>query len=353
MDRSNVFGKWTAARRVWRLLAAPLAALAAMTATEVSAQENACDFFKNKTVELSVPFEAGGGFDVYARMVAKFMGDQLGAAHMIVRNEPGAGGLLGTNQTWKAEPDGLRIQLAFTGGMVTAELGGAAGVGFKSNEFSWIGRITGEPDVIVKAPESTLANADDLKKLAGERKVRIGSTGVGAGNYIEARLIAKVFGLDADIITGFSGAPEVYTSMARNELDLFTASLSGVQVAKKAGTADYLFVFSDKGIPELPDVKPLSDVVDQQYLPLVKAHSDVIAGGRALAAPPGMAPDRLQCLRDAFDRTMASDRLKAESRQLNRPVEPLSGEEVAALIAGVTKNPLPEYMELLKSSFGK
>lgn len=53
----------------------------------------------------------------------------------------------------------------------------------------------------------------------------------------------------------------------------------------------------------MPKIKPLSEVVDAQYLPLVKAHSDVIAGGRALAAPPGMTPERLQCLRDAFDRT--------------------------------------------------
>jgi len=349
MDKSKAFRKCASPRRMWRIC---VAALATVAATQVAAQDSACDFFKGKTVELSVPFEAGGGFDIYARMVAKFMAGELGAAHMIVRNEPGAGGLLGTNQTWKAEPDGLRIQLAFTGGMITAELGGAAGVGFRSNEFSWIGRITGEPDVIVKAPESALRDADGLKELSAERKIRIGSTGVGAGNYIEARLIAEIFDLDADIITGFSGAPEVYTSLARNELDLFTASLSGVQVAKKAGTADYLFVFSDKGIADMPEIKPLSEVVDAQYLPLVKAHSDVIAGGRALAAPPGMTPERLQCLRDAFDRTMVSEGLQAESRQLNRPVEPLSGDEMAALVAGVTKDPLPEYMELLKSSFG-
>lgn len=189
MDKSKVFRKWASPRRMWRMC---VAALATVAATQVAAQDSACDFFKGKTVELSVPFEAGGGFDIYARMVAKFMAGELGAAHMIVRNEPGAGGLLGTNQTWEAEPDGLRIQLAFTGGMITAELGGAAGVGFRSNEFSWIGRITGEPDVIVKAPESALRDADDLKELSAERKIRIGSTGVGAGNYIEARLIAEI-----------------------------------------------------------------------------------------------------------------------------------------------------------------
>ena len=68
------------------------------------------------------------------------------------------------------------------------------------------------------------------------------------------------------------------------------------------------------------DLKPLSDVVDPKYVPLIKAQEAVVAAGRALAGPPKVPEDRLKCLRDAFDRTMASDKLKEESRKLNRPV---------------------------------
>lgn len=91
--------KATMRKRLPLLLALPTAmSLAGGLSSAAHAAEN-CAFFKNKTVELVVPFSPGGGFDVYGRMVAKYMGPELGAANMIVRNQPGAGGLLGTNHT--------------------------------------------------------------------------------------------------------------------------------------------------------------------------------------------------------------------------------------------------------------
>ncbi|QJP14778.1 hypothetical protein G3545_14665 [Starkeya sp. ORNL1] len=338
-----------------RRFALPLvASLAVVTGAAGNAQaDDACAFFKNKTVELIVPFSPGGGFDVYGRMVAKFMGGELGAANMIVRNQPGAGGLLGTNQTWKAKPDGLRIQLMSASGMVTSELGGADGVEFKSGEFSWIGRVSGEPDVIATSPGSPVKTVEDLKKLGTERKVRIGSSGVGDIDYIEASLLTKVLELNADVITGFSGAPEVYASLGRGELDLFSSSLSAAQVAEKAGTARILWAYGTGDIPGEMNVKSLSDVVDAKHAPMVKAQSDVVAAGRSLAGPPKIPEDRLKCLRDAFDRTMASAPLLEESKKLNRPVAPLSGQQIAGLIRGVTEGAPKDYLELLRKSYGK
>ena len=339
-------------RRSLRLFALPLvASLAVVTGAAGNAKaDDACAFFKNKTVELIVPFSPGGGFDVYGRMVAKYMGDELGAATMIVRNQPGAGGLLGTNQTWKAKPDGLHIQLMSVSGMITSELGGADGVGFKSGEFSWIGRVTGEPDVIAASPGSTFKTVDDLKKLVAERKLRIGSSGVGDIDYIEARLL-DLIGMKGDVITGFSGAPEVYGSLGRGELDLFSTSLTGALVAEKAQTARLLWVFGTQPIAGRSDIKPLSEVVDPKYLALIKAQEAVVAAGRALAGPPKIPEDRLKCLRDAFDRTLASDKLKQESQRLNRPVSPLNGQDMTALVHSVTDAAPQEYLDLLRKSY--
>ncbi|SON53880.1 Tripartite tricarboxylate transporter family receptor [Hartmannibacter diazotrophicus] len=340
--------------KVARRAALPmLLPLAIATATPGMAQDGAaCPFFKDKTVELIVPFSAGGGFDTYGRMVAKHMGTHLGAANMIVRNEPGAGGLLATNKTWTAEPDGLRIQLMSASGMMTAELGGAPGVQFKSGEFSWIGRVSGEPDVIVTSPGGPISTPDDLAKISGERKVRIGSSGVGDIDYVEATLETKVFGLNSDVITGFSGAPEVYSSLARGELDLFTSSLSAAMAAKKADSAKLLWVFGKEPLEGMPDVKPIATVVPKEYVSLVNAHSGVVAASRSLAGPPGIPADRLECLRDAFDETMASDELKAESKTLNRPVSPMSGAEIDSMIKDVMNNAPESYVDILKSSYG-
>lgn len=341
--------------RALRILGLPLMAPLAIAALASSGAQAAdsCEFYKGKTVELIVPFSAGGGFDAYGRLVAKYMAGELGAANMIVRNQPGAGGLLATNQTWKAKADGLKIQLMSVSGMITSELGGADGVGFKSGEFSWIGRVSGEPDVVATSPEGPIKSLDDVKKVAAERKIRIGSSGVGDIDYIEAGLLAKMLGVESEVVTGFSGAPEVYASLGRNELDFFSSSLSGAEAAEKAGTARILWSYDTESIPGRPAIKPLSEVLDAKFLPLIKAQAAVVAAGRALAGPPKVPEDRLQCLRGAFDRAMASEKLLDEAKKINRPVAPLTGQKMTELVRSVTDDAPKEYLELLHKSYAQ
>ncbi len=341
MSRTSIFS---------RLLSA---SIAIMIASSASAQmDKTCAFFENETVELVIPFSAGGGFDVYGRMVAKYMGPQLGAASMIVRNQPGAGGLLATNQTWTEKPDGLKLQLIAVSGMLAAELGDAPGVRFKTNEFSWVGRVSGEPDVVATNPGGTIKTVDDAQKLGAERAVRIGSTGLGSPQYISAKLLETVIETNANVITGFSGSPEVYASLGRGELDLFSSSLSAADAAEKAQTGQTIWLLGTEAVAGRPEIRPISEMVDAKFLPLIKAHASAVAAGRAIAAPPGLSEDRLKCLRDVFDRTISSPEFLAESRQLNRPVEPLSGAAVADLVRGASEAQ-KEYLDLLRSSFAQ
>lgn len=348
---SRINGRTPASKRgiVSKLALAAVSSLAMLASA--SAQE-ACDFFKNKTVQLVVPFSTGGGFDIYGRMVAKYMGPELGASAMIVLNQPGAGGLLATNKMWVAKPDGLTIELTSTSGMITSELGGAEGANFKSNEFSWIGRVSGEPDVIATAPSGSIKTVDDLRALGSDRKIRIGSSGMGDIDYIEATLLTEVLGLNSEIITGFEGAPEVYASLGRGEIDLFTSSQSAGFQAEKAETGKITWVLSTEKTADMPDVPAIVDFVGPDKVSLIKAQADVVAAGRSLAGPPGMAEDRLACLRDAFDRTVANPDLIAESQQLKRPLAPLTGQQVADLVRGVTADAPAEYVEIVRKSFG-
>ncbi|MFK8252301.1 Bug family tripartite tricarboxylate transporter substrate binding protein [Ancylobacter terrae] len=340
-------------RGLTKLALPVLLPLAVSALASGAARAENCDFYKGKTVEMIVPFSAGGGFDTYGRLVAKYMGPELGAANMIVRNQPGAGGLLATNQTAKSKPDGLKIQLMSVSGMITGELGGADGVNFKSGDFSWIGRISGEPDVIATSPASPINTIADVKKIAGERKIRIGSSGIGDIDYIEAGLLAKMLGVETDVVTGFSGAPEVYASLGRNEVDFFSSSLSAGEAAEKAATARILWTFDTEPVPGKPQIKPLSEIVDAKFIPLIKAQAAVVAAGRAVAGPPNLPADRLKCLRDAFDRALASPALLEESKKINRPVAPLNGQQITDLVRGVTNDAPKEYLEILHKSYGK
>lgn len=323
----------------------------AVIAAPAMAQTADCSFFEGKTVELIVPFNPGGGFDSYGRMVANHMGSKLGAENMIVRNQPGAGGLLATNQTWVAEPDGLLVQLMSTSGMLTAELGGADGVSFESGGFSWIGRVSGEPDVIAAGPNSEIKTIDDLRAISADRKVRIGSSGLGDIDYIEAELLTSVFDLESNIIVGFSGAPEVYASLARGELDLFSSSYSAALQAQSAESAKIMWLFDTEADPDFPDLTPIGSYLEGDDLALVSAHADLVAGGRALAGPPGVPAERLACLREAFDQTLEDPAFLAESEASNRPVAPISGAELAEMISGLTENAPQAYVDLLRKSY--
>ncbi len=161
---------------------------------EASAQSaGGCGFFKGKTVELVIPFSAGGGFDVYGRMVAKYMGDELrGGAHD--RAQP-AGRRRSARDQPDLERDARRVADPARIGQRHDRRripGGAAGVAFNINGFSWIGRVSGEPDVIATGPDSTIKEPCGHQ---GDRRDRArcasAPPGIGSPQYVGSRLLAN------------------------------------------------------------------------------------------------------------------------------------------------------------------
>lgn len=335
----------------YRYLAAACSAAALSVTASAAAAQTDCSFFSGQTVELVVPFNPGGGFDLYGRMVAAHMGPKLGAESMIVRNQPGAGGLLATNQIWNAPADGLLIQVMNASGMIASELGGAPGVAYESAGFSWIGRITEEPDVVTVGFDSEIDSIEALQALSAERPVRIGSTGLGDDDYISAQIMTMIFDLNSEIIVGFSGAPEVYASLARGEIDIFSSSYGSASRAQTSESAKILWLFEAEPDEDFPDYPAIGEFLEGDNLALVKASADVGFGSRALAGPPGMSADRLQCLRDAFDATMTDPAFLADAIARNLPVGPYSGEGLAEVIAGLMENPPAAYIEILRESY--
>jgi len=332
---------------------ATVAGLMLVSATPQAAQaQDGCEFFAGRTVELVVPFNPGGGYDLYGRMVAAHMGDKLGAENMIVINRPGAGGTLATNQTWTAAPDGLLIQLTNTSGMLTSELGGAPGVRYESAGFSWIGRVTSEADAISVGIDNSIGSLEDIRTAAAERTLRFGSTGIGADNYLGAQIISKVLDVEAEIVVGFAGGQEVFASMARGEVDFFISTFGSARRAEDAGSVRIIGLLAAEPNPSHPDIEVLGALVeDAGDKALAGAFSDVGFGGRSLAAPPGMAEDRLQCLRDAYEATIADPDFLADTVERGLPITPVDGATLAAVIGNLMANPPQDFVELLREAY--
>src|ERR1700681_2357943 len=152
---------------------AAVAVLAALSAATAFAQSPA-DFYKGRNVDMQIGYSAGGGYDLYARMIARHLGKHIpGNPTVVPRNMEGAGSLRLANWLYTAAPkDGTAIG-ATSRGMAFDPLLGATGAQFDASKFNWIGSANDEVSVCVATDRSGITRFDDLytKQLA------IGSTG--------------------------------------------------------------------------------------------------------------------------------------------------------------------------------
>ena len=304
---------------------------------------------KGKTVELVVPYATGGGYDIYARAIAKPVEDALEAT-VIVQNEPGAGGLLATNKTAVANPDGTRIQIVNELGALSAELAGADGVRYDSTKSTWLARVTDEPDVLVSRSDGGPA---DLTSLASATDARMVAIGPGSNTYIDALVVSEVIGLKNDVVVGFEGAPETLTSLLRGEADLFASSLSSLQAQINSKTVQPVAVFGDERYQPMSDVPTLSELpgLNDDQKSLLTAHGALLSTGRAIMGPPGMSDALTDCLRNALQSVLTDESFAKSMAAQDRPVGYLNGAELSTLIAKVVDETPDSYREILEESY--
>jgi tripartite-type tricarboxylate transporter receptor subunit TctC len=160
------------------------------------------EHFKGKTVTYIVATSAGGGYDLYGRLVAEYMQRYLPGSTFVVRNLPGAGHLVGTNTIFASRPDGLTIG-TFNTGLIYNQLVGLPGVKFDLTKMSWIGKATAEPRVLVIAQQSPIKTFADLR--ASPIPITFATSGIGSANYVETTMLTNALKLPARVVTGYKG----------------------------------------------------------------------------------------------------------------------------------------------------
>lgn len=305
--------------------------------------------FEGEMIDFVVPYEPGGGYDTYARSLAPYLGECLGA-EVVVRNEPGASGLRATITTANAEPDGKRIQITNTVGLVAAQLAEAESMTFDLNDLSWLGRLAAPASVVIVSNDSPFQSFDDILNAA--EPVRFVAQGPGSGDYINTNLLAAAYEIPSDVITGFSGAPEARTSVIAGDADAFVSPVDSSFGAIEAGDVRPVVTVGKERDPLLPDVPTVSDTPPESEEGQ-EALDNLIAfleTGRSVVAPPGMDEERLAALREGMACALADEALLKEFEAQDRPLNPLGGEETAELVAGVLDAP-DEFRALVRESF--
>lgn len=306
---------------------------------------------EGETIKLIVPYSPGGGYDLYARQLAPALGEELGATVAVI-NEPGAGGLLATNQLVNAEPDGTTIGIFNMTGHIGSALGGAEGVQYEPENFSYIGRISSEPDVVLVQAAGPHKTFEDLAAAAKSSPVKFAATGPGANDFLDALVLEKVLGLEVEVVQGFEGGSEAALALVQGNVDAHSRSLYSQLPSVQAGDTRALLVMGREPSEELPDVPTVVELAeDEDQRELLEFHSRVIESGRAFAAPPGVAEGCLEELRRAYETVVTDEAYIAEGEASQRPIVFATGEDVQQEVADLVEAP-QGYIDILVEAFG-
>jgi tripartite-type tricarboxylate transporter receptor subunit TctC len=333
-----------------------LAAASAGSLRPASAQTVA-EFYAGKSINVLIGFSAGGGYDAYARTLARHMGRYIpGNPRILPQNMPGAGSLRAVNYLYSVAPkDGTAIGHFAPGVMFEPLLGRpSADIGqFEATKFSWLGSVSKDVSVCAVMTSTGIKSWADMQT----KRTIIAASGGGAESDVFPTVLRNMFNLPLKLVTGYPGGTEMILAMERREADgrcgwSWTSLLSRSRALldnKQINVILQIGLEKDHH-PALKDVPLIVDLTDD---PQKKAALKVIVARQAIArpfaAPPGVPADRARALRDAFDATMKDPEFLAEAKKLSLDVDPVNGTEVETVIREVYASP-PAAVKLAAES---
>ena len=317
-----------------------LAVAAAIVSAPVLASIS--DFYQGKNVTYIVATNAGGGYDAYARLIGGYLEEYLNADHVLIRNVPGAGHIVGANTLARSKPDGLTIG-TFNAGLIYGQLLGKKAMRFDLREFGWIGKAAGEPRTVIVSTKCQIKTIEDI--IAADEPVIFAGAGIGSASYADTRLLSEALGLNTKIIPGYGGT-EGEMAMMRGEICGQVASTSSVQGFVDAGYASYILTVGGDidGVPNAMEYAK-----DERAKGIVELISAMAQLGRITAAPPGIPEEQLNDLREAYKAALQDPALLAEADKKGRPIDPAYGDDVKQLVIAALDQ-TPETIQIIRKS---
>ena len=311
----------------------------------------ALDFYKGKVIEYIVATSPGGGYDAYARLIGRYMQKYIPGSTIVIKNVPGAGHIVGANETFYAKGDGLTMG-TFDKGLIISQLIGLKGVRFDMAKFDYVGKATSEPRVLIAAKKSPFKTIKDL--MGAGRTVRMGTSGVGSSAHNETLIfIAATGAAHLKAVPGYPGN-DLNMGLMRGDLDGTINSYDNLYTFIAEGEGRVLLKLTKRPIKGLKEAVPtVYDLVkDPKKLVLLTLVDRLGELGRLTTAPPNTKPERLAVLREAYKKAVNDPDLRREGRKAGFDFDPAYGEEVTKLAKEIMNQPA-STVEELKRIVGK
>ena len=304
------------------------------------------DFYKGKTIRFVVGYPPGGGYDTYARAVARYFGRHVpGNPSTVVENMDGASSLVSANHLYnKAEPDGLTVG-SWNANLIMQQALNGRGIRFDARKFGWIGAPSvGVPTCAIMAFTGFKTLGDIL---AAKKELKMGGTRPGAGTDDFPKLMNELMGANFKVISGYKGTSPIRVAMQRSEVDGACWTWDSMRVTARAmldATGDSKLVpFIVHGKSEDPEVKDLPQftkvIKGEANLKAFKAYVNPYDFQRPLSLPPNTPRERIAILRQAFKETMRDSEFLAEADKSKLLTTYISGEEIENYIEEILSIP--------------
>ncbi|MDB5544981.1 MAG: hypothetical protein JWO64_2130 [Hyphomicrobiales bacterium] len=337
------------------IMAAGLALL--WTAAPAGAQDSVANFYRGKTIQMIVGSSAGGGYDLYARLAARYMGKYIpGSPNIVVSNMAGAASIVATQHIAIAAPkDGSVIGAIFPGALIEQLIGDKGKVKYDARKLTQIGSANNELYVCIVRADAGVKTFEEFLKGS----ILIGASAAGGSTRDFPLLLTSVFGANFKIVSGYPGSNEILLAIEKGEVQgTCGVGWSTISVQRAQWLRDgFIKIVAQEGMrsnPELdkqgvPLAYSFAKTPEQQQV--MQVHYEPLTFGRPFIAAPDVPADRVEALQGAFMKAMNDPELRAEADRLKLDISPASGKEVAAIVEKIFALP-PSAIEAARAAIG-
>lgn len=311
------------------LVILPLALMRGAHAGEID------EFYASHPIKVVVGTGPGGGYDIYGRLIARYLGRYVpGNPKVVVVNMPGASSLRAANYIANIAPkDGTEILLPVQT-LPLAQVAGNDKARFDLRQFSWLGNMSNSANTVLVMQSSPAKDLASVKQLV----VTVGATSPASLGGIYPAVMNSMLGTRFKIIYGYESGDAIDLALERGEVE----GRAGTSwAALKAYRANWVRehkvrVIAQVGLEAEPDLNAplLTDLAtNDQQRGVLAFFSSLVAVGRALALGPDVPADRVAALRKAFDDAMQDPDLRTEAQRQHLELRPIPGEQVQKAVA--------------------
>lgn len=329
--------------------------LALCAVAPVAAQDSVAQFYKGNTIRLVIGSSAGGGYDTYGRLIARYMSQYIpGNPTILPVNMPGAGSRTAAFYVYGVAPkDGTVIGAIFPGAIMEPLLGDKARVKHDPQKLIYLGTATRDVYLCLGRTDAEAKSFKDVLTTP----ITVGGTAPGASTHDFPVMLDNILGAKFKVVSGYKGSHEIMLAIEKNEVQgacgiswptVATHFSSWIEnkfamplVQESAGSHPAM---AKLGVPLAVDFAKTPD--DRKILELV--YSQTIFGRPYVLAPetPG---ERVAALRKAFMAALGDKQLLADAAKMHVDIDPVPGDELQSLIAKIYATP-PELVERAKAA---